>query len=1044
VPDAPAQPPLPVDAVLPDLVTALAGAGRAVLQAPPGAGKTTRVPLALLEAGLTEGRIVMLEPRRLAARAAAERMAGTLGETVGGRVGYRMRGETRAGKGTRIEVVTEGVLTRMLHADPGLEGVGAILFDEFHERSLNADLGLALALEVRAALREDLILLPMSATLDAAPVAALMDDAPVITAEGRAFDVEIVHLDAPRPKAARLEDGMAELIARALEESDGSVLAFLPGEAEIRRTAARLGAPPRDVDIRPLYGALPFADQRAAVAPPSAGRRKVVLATAIAETSLTIEGVTAVVDAGLARRARFDPRSGMSRLVTERASRAEATQRAGRAGRLAPGRCYRLWTKGEEGAMPAFAPPEIEVADLAPLALDLALWGDPEGAFLPFLTPPPAGALAEARALLAGLGALDAGGRIADHGREIAALPLHPRLAHMLLHAGREAAPLAALLADRDPLRGAPVDAAHRLRALVGDRDVPGTPVPAALDRIRAEAARLARLVPAAGEAGSGARGGAGPRPRPDGAGGRTRGDGATGSGARADGTRAGGASAGGANGGGASAGGATGGGATGGGASAGGASAGGASAGGATGGGASAGGATGDGASAGGATGDGASAGGATGGRASAGGARGGAASADGAGRRGGGGNDEGHGGGPASGRASGPASGDDAGGRPRREARFSGRGREGDAAGQRSARGQAERARAGGPDGDRGIGSGAQEVAQRAAAPLPFSPAEAAALAYPDRVGLRRPGEAPRWLLSGGKGATMDADDPLAGQRLLVAIDLDGDAREARIRMALPLAEAELRAVHGDRIGWVELAEWSRRERRVVARRQERFGALVLDDRHWRDAPPDLLARAALDGVRDLGLPWSDAARRLQSRTERYRAELPPEGRDAMADLSDAALAAELEDWLLPFLPGCRTADDLRALDLVPALEARLGPAALRRLDVEMPAAFPTPLGRRLPIDYAGEAPAIAARVQEFFGVTEHPFIGPARRPLQITLLSPAGRPVQVTTDLPGFWAGSYAEVARDMRARYPKHPWPDDPTAADPTLRTKRRRG
>jgi len=1003
VPDAPAQPPLPVDAVLPDLVTALAGAGRAVLQAPPGAGKTTRVPLALLEAGLTEGRIVMLEPRRLAARAAAERMAGTLGETVGGRVGYRMRGETRAGKGTRIEVVTEGILTRMLHADPGLEGVGAILFDEFHERSLNADLGLALALEVRAALREDLILLPMSATLDAAPVAALMDAAPVITAEGRAFDVEIVHLDAPRPKAARLEDGMAELIARALEESEGGVLAFLPGEAEIRRTAARLGAPPRDVDIRPLYGALPFADQRAAVAPPSAGRRKVVLATAIAETSLTIEGVTAVVDAGLARRARFDPRSGMSRLVTEKASRAEATQRAGRAGRLAPGRCYRLWTKGEEGAMPAFAPPEIEVADLAPLALDLALWGDPEGAFLPFLTPPPAGALAEARALLAGLGALDAGGRIADHGREIAALPLHPRLAHMLLRAGREAAPLAALLADRDPLRGAPVDAAHRLRALAGDRDVPGTPVPAALDRIRADAARLARLVPAAGEAGVGARGGAGPRLRPDGAGGRTRGDGATGGGARADG------------------------------ASADGASADGASADGASAGGASAGGANGDGASADGARGDGASAGGATGG----------GANADGAGRHGGG-NDEGHGGGPASGRASGPASGDDAGGRPRREARFSGRGREGDAAGQRSARGQAERARAGGPDGDRGIGPGAQEVGRGVAAPLPFSSAEAAALAYPDRVGLRRPGDAPRWLLSGGKGATMDAHDPLAGQRLLVAIDLDGDAREARIRMALPFAEAELRAVHGDRIGWVELAEWSRRERRVVARRQERFGALVLDDRHWRDAPPDLLARAALDGVRDLGLPWSDAARRLQSRAERYRAELPPEGRGAMADLSDAALAAELEDWLLPFLPGCRTADDLRALDLVPALEARLGPAALRRLDAEMPAAFPTPLGRRLPIDYAGEAPAIAARVQEFFGVTEHPFIGPARRPLQITLLSPAGRPVQVTTDLPGFWAGSYAEVARDMRARYPKHPWPDDPTAADPTLRTKRRRG
>ena len=808
--------PLPIDAVLPDLLAALGAVGRAVLQAPPGAGKTTRVPLALLEAGLAPGRIVMLEPRRLAARAAAERMAETRGEAVGGTVGYRIRGEARVGPGTRIEVVTEGILTRMLQDDPGLGSVGAVLFDEFHERSLHADLGLALALEVRGALRDDLLLLPMSATLDAAPVAARMGGAPVVTAEGRAFPVETVHLDAPLPAGRAPEEAAAGLVRRALAETAGGVLAFLPGEREIRRAAAALGDPGPGVSVHPLFGAMEFGAQRAAIAPAPEGIRKVVLATAIAETSLTIDGITAVVDAGRARRARFDPRSGMSRLVTERVSRAEAAQRAGRAGRLGPGRCYRLWTKGEEGALPAFPPAEIEVADLAPLALELALWGDPEARALPFLTPPPDGALAEARALLAELGAVDGAGRITGHGRALAKLPVHPRLGHMLLRAGATAAPLAALLSDRDPLRGAPADVTHRLRALEGARDVPGEANPAALKRLRAEAKRLARLAP-------------------EGAG----------------------------------------------------------------------------------------------------------------------------------------------------------------------------------------------------------LSPAEAAALAYPDRIGLRRPGDAPRWLLSGGRGAAMEPGDPLAGQRLIVATDLDGAGREARIRMALPLAEAELRRAFLDRTGWVDVAEWSRRERRVEARRQERFGALVLENRHWRDAPPDALARAALEGVRDLGLPWSDAARRLQARAELYRAE-----GGAIADCSDATLLAEAEDWLLPFLPGTRTAEDIRALDLVPPLQARIGAEALRRLDAEMPPAFTTPAGRRLPIDYSGEEPQLAARVQEFFGTTEHPRVGPRRTPLKLTLLSPAGRPVQVTTDLPGFWAGSYADVAKDMRAAYPRHPWPDDPTAADPTLRARRR--
>ncbi|MEQ3624301.1 MAG: ATP-dependent helicase HrpB [Celeribacter sp.] len=806
--------PLPIDAILPDLIAALRASRRAVLQAPPGAGKTTRVPLAMLDAGLVTGRILMLEPRRLAARASAERMAETLGERCGETVGYRIRGEAKTTARTRIEVVTEGILTRMIQSDPELPGVGAILFDEFHERSLNADLGLALALEVRAALREDLMLVVMSATLDAAPVAALMDDAPVLTSEGRAYPVERIWLDHPRPKGERFEHGMAALIRRALSDTTGGVLAFLPGEGEIRRTAALLGDLPAGVSLHPLYGALPFAEQRAAIQPPAQGR-KVVLATAIAETSLTIEGVHAVVDGGRARRARFDPGSGMSRLVTEPASRAEAEQRAGRAGRLAPGRAYRLWTRGEDGARPAHAPAEIEAADLTGLALELAQWGADD---LPFLTAPPEAALAEARALLRDLGALDAAGSITAHGRVLAGLPLHPRLGHMIAIGGKAAAPLAALLADRDPLRGASADLTLRLAALRGDRMASGQAHRPALERIRAEAKRLATAAP------------------------------------------------------------------------------------------------------------------------------------------------------------------------------------------------------------------RGAQTQ---------LDPAQLLALAYPDRIGLRRPGPAPRWLLSGGKGATMDETDPLGGQRLLIAADLDGDTREARIRLALPIAEGALREVLGDRMGWVQIAEWSRRERRIIAREQDRLGAIALNDRTWKNAPAEVLSRAALDGVRQLGLPWSNAARRLQARAELYRAE-----GGEIADLSEPTLIDTLDDWLLPHLTHQRTAEDLRGLNMMPALELLLGWDAKARLDREVPARFTTPTGREIPIDYSGDAPEISLKLQEMFGTTAHPTVGPKRLPLRITLLSPAGRPLQTTMDIPGFWTGAYADVRKDMRGRYPRHPWPEDPTEAAPTLRVKPR--
>jgi ATP-dependent helicase HrpB len=828
---------LPVTTILPELADALSGRGMAVLQAPPGAGKTTLVPLDLLARGLVSGRIVLLEPRRLAARAAAERMADSLGETVGRTVGYRIRGEAKVSPSTRIEVVTEGILTRMIQSDPELAGIGLVIFDEFHERSLNADLGLALCLEVRGALREDLKLLVMSATLDAAPVAALMGDAPVITSQGRAFPVETRWLPRPPDPSLRLEAVVAGAVKAALEETEGGMLVFLPGEREIRRVEALLSGLP-GVALRPLFGAMDLAAQRAALAP--AEGRKVVLATSIAETSLTLPDIRVVVDAGRARRARFDPNSGMSRLVTERVTRAEAEQRRGRAGRVASGVCYRLWTKGEEGGLAPYPPAEIEVADLANLALELALWG---GTDLPFLTPPPAGPLAEARALLQGLGALDDKGHITPHGRVLAALPLHPRLGHMLAVAGPEAATLAALLAERDPLRGAPPDLALRMQAIArpgaeADRGV--------VERIRAEARRLALGLAGALPPSNGER----------------------------------------------------------------------------------------------------------------------------------------------------------------RREAHGSG---------------------AGGPlpPGGGGMGRGGSSG---------YSLAEMAALAYPDRIGLRRKGEAPRWVLSGGKGAAMAAGLPLSGARLIVATDLDGDAREATIRQAIAISEAEVRGLYADRIVWVEVCEWSRREGRVLARRQERLGALVLEDRHW-DAPGDAVARAALEGLRLLGLPWSPAARRLRARARLARTEGWP-------GVEDADLLASAEDWLLPYLAGVRTEAQLKALDLVPALQGLLGWDRLAEMDRLVPGHFETPLGRKVPIDYDGEVPAIEVLLQEMFGVTVHPVVGAGRMPVRITLLSPARAPVQVTTDLPRFWATSYADVRKDMRGAYPRHPWPDDPTQAEPTLRAKPR--
>ena len=808
---------LPITEALPALHSALTTEGRAVLQAPPGAGKTTVVPLAMLQAGLTDGKILMLEPRRLAARAAAERMAETIGETAGQTVGYRVRGESKVCKSTKIEVVTEGILTRMIQSDPELSGIGAVIFDEFHERSLNADLGLALCLEIREALRDDLILFAMSATLDAQPVAKLMDDAPVITSEGRSFPVEIKWLDKPLPPKARIEDATAALVLKALGETRGGVLVFLPGEGEIRRTEGLLkGKLPSGVHLHTLFGAMDFKAQQAAIRPAESGR-KIVLATSIAETSLTIQDVRVVIDAGRARRSRFDPGSGMARLVTEKVTRAEAIQRSGRAGRVAEGTCYRLWTKGEEGALLAYPPAEIEAADLAGLALELALWGaKPEE--LKLLTQPNAGSYSEAVALLAMLGAADCNGRITPHGKVLAGYPLHPRLAHMMAVAGKQAAPLAALLADRDPLsRGAPVDLSLRLEALDDLKHFTATrPFQAnhgGVQRIRQEAKRLA----------------------------------------------------------------------------------------------------------------------------------------------------------------------------------------------------------------------SRAENESQ-------MSAAEMAALAYPDRVGLRRKGDVPRFILSGGKGAVLDDSDPLTGQRLIVATDLDGNPREAKIRQAIAISEAEVRGLFADQITWVETCAWSKRERRVVSRRQEMYGAVALDDRIWKDAPTEEVALAMLDGVRDLGIPMSDAAKRFVARVMLVREDLN------LPDMTESALLESLGDWLLPHLNNISTADHWKKFDTLNALRAMLDWKQMQALDRAAPAHFETPLGRHIPIDYSGEHPEISLRLQEMFGQTTHPMVG--HTPLRVTLLSPAGRPLQTTMDIPGFWASSYADVRKDMRGRYPKHPWPEDPTQADPTLRAKPR--
>ena len=846
----PAPSPLPIDAVLPDLAAALGRATSAVLQAPPGAGKTTGVPPALIEATwLTGKKIIMLEPRRLATRAAARRMAHLLGQGVGGTVGFRVRGETRVSSATRIEVVTEGILTRMLHSDPSLDEVGLVIFDEFHERSLDADLALALTLETRDVLRPDLRVLVMSATLDGAGIARLLGDAPVITVEGRAYPVDTRYVE--RRSDARVEDVAASVVRRALAEAEGDVLVFLPGAAEIRRVHDLLtgGKLPPRTRIRPLHGTLSPAEQDDAILASPAGERKVVLATSIAETSLTIEGVRVVVDSGLSRVPRFSPRTGMTSLTTVRVSRASADQRRGRAGRVAPGVCYRLWAEHEQHHLVGYSSPEILEADLAPLALELAAFGVEDPATLRWLDEPPPAAYAQARELLVELGALDlasgsaTGGRVTPRGRRMAGLPLHPRLAHMVVEAQTLGAlsiacDLAALLSERDPIRA----------------DVPNQPdadIESRLALIRQRAHALPPGQTANGEA--------------------------------------------------------------------------------------------------------------------------------------------------------------------------------------LRRIRAESDRLRS-------ALG-GEWSPADGHAADDTSAAGVLLAFAYPDRIGQLRSPRSGRFLLRNGNGAALAGAQSLSDSAYVVAAELDGRRPESRIFLAARVDLAELERHFADQITLDQEITWDAREGAVITRERERLGAIVLAERPLRQPDPDVVGAVLLEGIRQAGvsvLPWTDGARALRQRLaflHNVDASWP--------NVSDATLNETLCDWLGPYLGRARSLADVARVDLAAALLATLPWDRRAAIDELAPTHLVVPSGSRIPIDYTdASAPVLAVRLQEMFGLADTPRIARGAVPLTVHLLSPAHRPVQVTRDLAGFWRSSYFEVRKEMRGRYPKHYWPDDPMQAEPTRRAKPR--
>jgi ATP-dependent helicase HrpB len=870
VSNLPPGPALPIDPVLHELTRSLVR-GHAVLSAPPGSGKTTRVPLALLDAPWLAGRrILMLEPRRSAARLVAARMAHLLGEDLGETLGYQVRFERRIGPRTRIQVLTEGILTRRLQQDPDLGGVGLLIFDEFHERSLQADLGLALTLDAAAALRPDLRILVMSATLDTPAVARLLGGAPIIRGEGQAYPVDLVYAErTPGPDAA---EAVVSGVRRALAERQGDVLAFLPGAGEIARARSRLLELLGDqLDVLPLHGSLSLADQDRTLTHNPDGRRRVILATDIAETSITIEGIGVVVDSGLTRKPRFQPGSGLTRLVTEPISRASAQQRAGRAGRLGPGTCYRLWTRDQEAGRPEHRPAEILQADLAPLALDLALWGLRDPGALAWLDPPPGPAWSQAVALLRDLGALDDAGAITQLGRRMAEHPLHPRLARMLVAARdgghaevaganrglaardgghAEVAGANRGLAARDSghagLAGANHGLAADLAALLSERDpwtnIPGAPRPADLTpRLHAlESLRRGRRTPGLDH----------------------------------------------------------------------------------------------------------------------------------------------------------------------RRLVAI-----------------------------DRLARELARDLRQDAAG-AGTDPGALLALAYPDRVARRRAEADGRYVLASGLGATLPPDDALAVHPYLVIAELDPRAGDGRIQLALPLAEADLREALGEHLVTQVRVAWEPEREAVLGREETRLGAIVLSSRVVSVTDQAQVLTLLLEQVArrfDQALPWTPAARQVQARIALLR-RLEPDS--DWPDLSDWTLAATLPAWLGPWLAGKQRLAEVQRLDLTQVLLGTLDWEHQRRLDEEAPGALTTPAGRRCALDYcAGDEPVLAVPLQEMFGTGTTPAVARGRIPVLLHLLSPARRPVQVTRDLAGFWARGYAQVRKELRGRYPKHHWPEDPACAAP---------
>ena len=801
---------LPIHDVITQVQEAITVEKRAVIVAPPGAGKTTIIPLKLLDNPNINGQIIILEPRRLAARAAASQMAAILNEKIGETVGFKIKGLTKVSKQTRIVVMTEGILIRMIQSNPSLSEVGCIIFDEFHERSINSDLGLALSLQIAEILRSDLRIIVMSATLDVGSVSDLLDTKAPIISDGRAYPVNCEYLSRPRSKNDKLWENFAKLVSDAFEMTEGGILAFLPGEAEIRATEKLLKEKlPNSAIIMPLYGSLPFEQQNKILEPlKDETFRKVVLSTSIAETSLTISGIKVVVDSGYTRRSRYDPTSGMSRLITQKISKAEANQRMGRAGRVASGWCYRNWAVSEEGGMSEFPPSEIEISDLSNFALELSLWGsEPES--MKFLTMPEPNRLTKAYELLNQLGAISGQNKITPHGRDIAKFPCHVRLAHMLSKAGKKSAIIAALLQNKDIMFDK-YNSDFQLRLNKFDEALHYGEINAGLySKIKIDLKIF--------------------------------------------------------------------------------------------------------------------------------------------------------------------------------------------------------------------------QNLLQHDSS---FSSAQSLALAFPDRIGKKRDGSNSKFILSNGKGAYVHKDDPLSKKKYIVAVDIDGDKKDSKIRLGIEISENEIRELFAVKIVWQETCYWSTREKRIKAIRTEVLGKIPLKSQTWTNPPPERISSAILEGIKDLGFNFGPAEEQFITRVKIGGEEYP--------NMEISHLQETANEWLTPFVKNIKTADDWRKFDCLPALRNLLSWEQHRKLDKVVPKYFVSPLGRKLSIDYLGEHPSVELPMQELFGQKSHPMI--KKKPLLLTLLSPAGRPLQKTMDLPNFWRTSYLEIRKEMRGRYPKHSWPERPENEEPTVKVK----